>query len=101
MLAAIKWNSRYSAREWAMMAVALVVRTQANRQNGERKQESHPGSISTKPIIGTREFLSARLADIQSASPTIGDRLLARLIGRVAYPRVHRIVGPDKSFGLA
>lgn len=39
MLAAIKWNSRHSAREWVMMAVALVVRTQANRQNGERKQK--------------------------------------------------------------
>lgn len=34
MLAAIKWKSRHSAREWVMMAVALVV-----RQNGERKQK--------------------------------------------------------------
>lgn len=40
MLAAIKWNSRYSAREWVMMAGALVVqlRAHANRQNGESKQ---------------------------------------------------------------
>ncbi|SFQ33147.1 hypothetical protein SAMN05216330_12723 [Bradyrhizobium sp. Ghvi] len=37
MLAVIKWNSRHSAREWVMMAVALVVRTQAKPQNGERK----------------------------------------------------------------
>ena len=38
MFAAIKWNSRYSAREWVMMAGALIVRlraSNANQQNGE------------------------------------------------------------------
>lgn len=41
MLAAIKWNSRYNAREWVMMAGALVVqlRARANRHSGESKQE--------------------------------------------------------------
>ena len=29
MLAAIKWNSRYNAREWVMMAGALVVQLSA------------------------------------------------------------------------
>jgi hypothetical protein len=40
MLAAIKWNFRHSAREWVVMAVALVVqrRTRTSRQNGESKQ---------------------------------------------------------------
>ncbi|MGY3031807.1 hypothetical protein ACVIIV_000977 [Bradyrhizobium sp. USDA 4354] len=38
MLAAVKWNSRHSAREWVMMAVALVIGSHANRQNGESKQ---------------------------------------------------------------
>jgi len=38
MFAAIKWNSRYSAREWVMMAGALIVRPRASnagQQNGE------------------------------------------------------------------
>ena len=35
MLAAIKWNSRHSAREW-IMAVARVARPEATRQNRER-----------------------------------------------------------------
>ncbi|UWU94290.1 hypothetical protein [Bradyrhizobium sp. CB1015] len=38
MFAAVKWNSPHGLREWVMMAVALVIGTQANRQNGERKQ---------------------------------------------------------------
>ncbi|MET4278824.1 hypothetical protein ABIB68_007038 [Bradyrhizobium sp. F1.2.2] len=40
MLAAIKWNSRYSAREWVMMAGLLVLQLRtlnANRHNGESK----------------------------------------------------------------
>jgi hypothetical protein len=39
MLAAIKWNSRYSARESVMMAEALVVHSALNakRQKGESK----------------------------------------------------------------
>jgi len=40
MLAAIKWNSRYSAREWVMRAGALVVQLSAlnaKRQKGESK----------------------------------------------------------------
>ena len=40
MLATIKWNSRYTAREWVMMAGALVVQLSApnaKRQKGERK----------------------------------------------------------------
>ena len=39
-LAAIKWNSRYNAREWVMMVGALVVQLcalNANRQKGESK----------------------------------------------------------------
>jgi len=40
MLAAIRWNSRYSAREWVMKAGALVVqlRANANQQKVESKQ---------------------------------------------------------------
>jgi hypothetical protein len=40
MLATIKWNSRYSAREWMVMAAALVVqlsKMNALRQKGESK----------------------------------------------------------------
>ena len=40
MLVTIKWNSRYSAREWVMMAGALVVQVSALnalREKGERK----------------------------------------------------------------
>ena len=40
MLATIKWNSRYNAREWVMMAGALVVQLSAlnaNRPKGESK----------------------------------------------------------------
>ena len=40
MLAAIKWNSRYNAREWVVMAGSLVVQLSAlnaNRQKGESK----------------------------------------------------------------
>ena len=40
MLATIKWNSRYSAREWVVMAAALVVQLSALnalRQKGESK----------------------------------------------------------------
>jgi hypothetical protein len=36
MLAAINWNARHSAREWVATAVALVIGTPENRQNGER-----------------------------------------------------------------
>jgi hypothetical protein len=40
MLATIKWNSRYSAREWVVMTAALVVQhgtLDALRQKGESK----------------------------------------------------------------
>jgi hypothetical protein len=40
MLATIKWNSRYSVREWVMMAGTLVVQLsalKALRQKGESK----------------------------------------------------------------
>ena len=40
MLATIKWNSRYNAREWVMTAGALVVQLSAlnaKRQKGESK----------------------------------------------------------------
>jgi hypothetical protein len=40
MLAEIKWNSRYNAREWLATAVALVVQLSALnalRQRGESK----------------------------------------------------------------
>ena len=41
MLATIKWNSRYNAREWVMMAGALVV--QLSALNAKRqKTESKP-----------------------------------------------------------
>ena len=40
MFAAIKWNSRHSAREWVMMTVASVgqLRQHAIQQSGKRKQ---------------------------------------------------------------
>ena len=38
MFATIKWNSRYNAREWIMMAGALVVQLSAlNAKKGESK----------------------------------------------------------------
>ena len=41
MLAAIRWNSRYSAREWVMKAGTLVVQLRAhpNRQYDGSKQK--------------------------------------------------------------
>jgi hypothetical protein len=45
MLAIIKWNSRYSAREWMMTARALVVQLgtlNALRQKGESKPRRPP-----------------------------------------------------------
>ena len=45
MLAAIKWNSRYNAREWVMMAGALVVQLgalNALRRKGESKPNPPP-----------------------------------------------------------
>ncbi|MDE5454130.1 hypothetical protein GWE18_14975 [Bradyrhizobium sp. CSA112] len=41
MLAAIKWNSRYNARAWMMMAGALVVQLSALNALGQRG-ESKP-----------------------------------------------------------
>jgi hypothetical protein len=40
MFAAIKWNSRYSAREWVMMARAFVVH--GTRSGLQQKGESKP-----------------------------------------------------------
>ena len=37
MLATFKWHSRYNAREWVIMAGALVVQLSALREKGERK----------------------------------------------------------------
>ena len=45
MLATIKWNSRYNAREWVTMAGTLVVQLgalNALRQKGERKRSPPP-----------------------------------------------------------
>ena len=45
MLATIKWSSRYNAREWVMMAGALVVQLSALnalREKGERKPGQPP-----------------------------------------------------------
>jgi hypothetical protein len=72
MLATIKWNSRYNAREWMMMAGALVVQLSALnalRRKGESKPRPprHSGNTSTTPIIGTQSR--------RNGSPTmIGDR---------------------------
>jgi hypothetical protein len=41
MIAMIKWNSRYNAREWVMMAGALVVRLSALNAM-RRRRESKP-----------------------------------------------------------
>ncbi|WP_456686282.1 hypothetical protein [Bradyrhizobium sp. P5_C11_2] len=45
MLAAIKWNSRYNAREWVMMVGVLAVQLRAlnaNRQKGKSKPRRPP-----------------------------------------------------------
>ena len=45
MLATIKWNARYNAREWVMMAGALVVQLgalNALRRKGENKPNPPP-----------------------------------------------------------
>ena len=45
MLAIIKWNSRYRAREWVMVAGALVVKLSAlnaKRQKSESKPRRPP-----------------------------------------------------------
>jgi hypothetical protein len=45
MLATIKWNSRYNAREWVTMAGTLVVQLSALnalRQTGESKPRQQP-----------------------------------------------------------
>jgi hypothetical protein len=70
MLATIKWNSRYNAREWVMMAGALVVQLSAlnaKRQRVKANQGGHSGNTLTTPIIGTQPR--------RNGSPTmIGDR---------------------------
>jgi len=38
MFATIKWNARYSAREWMMMAGTLVVRLSALKALGQKGQ---------------------------------------------------------------
>ena len=42
MIATIKWNARYSAREWMLMAGTLIVRLSALkvRQNGQSKRKA-------------------------------------------------------------
>jgi hypothetical protein len=71
MLATIKWHSRYNAREWVMMAGALVVQlsaVNAKRQRTEAIHGGRTGSTSTTPIIGIRPR--------RNGSPTIiGDRV--------------------------
>ena len=55
MLAAIKWNSRYNAREWVMMAGALVVQLSAlnaKRQKGESKPTAILETLRRHPSLG-------------------------------------------------
>ena len=55
MFAAIKWNSRYNAREWVTMAGALVVQLSAmnaNRQMGESKPGRPLETIRRHPSLG-------------------------------------------------
>jgi hypothetical protein len=58
MLAAIKWNSRYNAREWATMAGALVVRLSALNAVG-RRGESKPRRPLWKHFDDTHHWDSA------------------------------------------
>ena len=56
MLATYKWHSRYNAREWVMMAGALVVQLSALREKGERK----PGRPLWKHFDDTHHWESIR-----------------------------------------
>jgi hypothetical protein len=54
MLATIKWNSRYNAREWVMMAGALVVQLSALNAKRQKKQ-TRPATLETfrrQPSLG-------------------------------------------------
>ena len=56
MLAAFKWHYRYNAREWVMMAGALVVQLsvlKAKRERVKANQGGHSGNTLTTPIIRT------------------------------------------------
>ena len=58
MLATIKWNSRYSAREWVMMVRALVV--QRGAPNASREgSEGKPGRPLWKHFDETHHWDSA------------------------------------------
>ena len=48
MLAAIKWNSRYNAREWVVMAAALVVQLSALMQTDEGESEPRRRAGNTR-----------------------------------------------------
>ena len=58
MLATIKWNSRYSAREWVVMAAALVV--QRGTLNAlQQKRESKPSRPLWKHFDDTHHWDSS------------------------------------------
>jgi hypothetical protein len=54
MFAAIKWNSRHSAREWAMKAGAFVV--QLSAPNAIREGERKPGRPLWKHFDDTHHW---------------------------------------------
>ena len=58
MFATIKWNSRYSAREWVVMAAALVV--QRSTLNALRqKSENKPRRLLWKHFDDTHHWDSS------------------------------------------
>jgi hypothetical protein len=78
MFATIKWNSRYDAREWVMMAGTLVV--QLSALNAQRqKGESNPRQPIWKHFDDTHHWDSTA----EDGSPTmIGDRAAHYASGR-------------------
>jgi hypothetical protein len=55
MLAILKWNSRYSAREWVLMAAALVVK-RSTPNALLQKGESGPGRPLWKHFDDTHHW---------------------------------------------
>lgn len=88
MAGIIKWNSRYKAREWVVIAGALVV--QLSALNARRqKDESKPGQPAWKHFDDTHQWDST--AEEWVPTPEV-------IVQRTVCPagRISRVQDPSK-----
>lgn len=97
MFAAIKWNSRYNAREWGMKVGVFAVQLRALNAN-RQKDESKPRRPPWKHFDDTHHLTPPR----RNGSPTmIGDQASGSLSlmnlssGAVTYKQLDRDVRRD------